>query len=86
MPVRWAEYLVTVTRGALLIELQYYKMYRKHSGRLKVEILWRYLFDYYPWVLPEEISRPPRWEEFSPEQQLRIQEGVEQLELGPPFR
>jgi hypothetical protein len=86
MPEGWAEYLVAVTPAALLVELQYFKMYRKHSGRQKVEILWRYLFDYYPWVLPEEISRRPRWEEFSPEQQLRIQEGVEQMELGPPFR
>jgi hypothetical protein len=86
MPEGWADYLVTVTPAALLVELQYYKMYRKHSGRQKVEILWRYLFDYYPWVLPEEISRGPRWEEFTHQQQLRIQEGIEQIQLGPPFR
>jgi hypothetical protein len=80
MPKGWLRRLLLVCHPRILLELQNCDPhYHRHTAVQRAHVVWKYLFDYYPWVLPQEIGRHPYWEELTPEQQNQS------LPLGEPF-
>jgi hypothetical protein len=80
MPSGWAATLARVCHPRILVEIQNCDLYYMRLERAqRVHLVFRYLFDYYPWVLPPEIGRRPRWEDLTWEQQDAG------LPIGPPL-
>ena len=57
---RWLAYNVP---PKVVLELDALPGYRDHRNEQRITTCWKFLFDYYPWFLPREISRYPYFED-----------------------
>ena len=77
-PRGWERALAERLTPRMVLEYDYHKPgASKGRGEQRARELWGFLLDYYPWVLPKEISRPPYWEE-------RHAVGLQNVPLDPP--
>jgi hypothetical protein len=57
-PRGWERFLCTYFPYTLLAEIEAIPRYTTESADRRALKVWQYLYDWYPWFLPREISRP----------------------------
>ena len=59
-PAEWLDWMVAHFLPRVILELEALPNYGKNKkGEVKALDCWRYLFDYYPWLLPAPLGRRP---------------------------
>ena len=60
-PRRWERFLSTNVPPRVVLELDAVHGFRQGNAQYRAMLCWRFFFDYYPWFLPANLSRPPWW-------------------------